>query len=703
MLAAMRPPPQRLLLPLLGSLLLAPVGAQIPVPNQPPARPDPPRAMAIVGATIHSQEPGQVPEVGTVLILGERIQGRVAEGTLSQQVERIDGSGKHLVPGLIDGLVNFDPAHDLLYLAAGVTLVRDMGGDAGQVATLRDASFRDRVPGPALLTAGAVLDGDPPLSAAAVAVDSEDKLRDAIVQLAQAYKVDFLSIQPNFKLELLPALARLSREQEREIWGLPPRGADLSRLIGWRGVSGLDVLLPKDVQWSFVQGPAFAPGIALMRERGLAVVPLAGEARRRMQRGDPLSPDFELLDSFYEVEWLSEWGLREPRFDERFLETGKRVDQKRLELLKNLHGAGVELLPGSGAPLAWNLPGRALLEELDDWVRAGLPPEEVLALATRGAAALVGQSEERGRIAPGMVADLLLLDGDPRQGLAPLRDPACVVVRGRALSRAAIAQGLDELRDRRRAERERDRQPLVLPELELPPGEPLLAGQVETRYLGKRLSGERFAVLQSEGSNLDVITRLYVPPSGDLAESQLEAAQRLVDGRLTNFAFRLLTGGDELILRGSLVAGQLRLERKYNGSVIATQVTEEQPVAVVLSPLTDTVATALVLGQWPTTGSITVLELADQLEPVLDRWLIQDAPDGSRWVRNQQGWMRFAYRADGAPERISRGTGRQAVEVLPSEVGIDNFGGAGLPVRFVSPVEPQGPKAPGVLEEAGPR
>lgn len=688
---------------LLAGLLLSPAGAQIPVPNQPPARPEAPRALAIVGATIHSQEPGQRPEVGTLLILGERIQGRVAEGTLSAQVERIDGTGKHLVPGLIDGLVNFDPAHDLLYVASGVTLVRDMGGDAGQVTVLRDKSFRDRVPGPALLTAGAVLDGDPPLSAAAVAVDSEDKLQDAIVQLRQAYKVDFLSIQPNFKPELLPALARLAKEQEREIWGLPPRGAALGQLLGWRGVSGLDVLLPKDVQWSFVQGQAFAPAIELVRERGLAIVPVAGEARRRMQRGDPESPDFELLDSFYEVEWLSEWGLREPRFDERFLETGRRVDQKRLELLKSLHAAGVELLPGSSAPLAWNLPGRALLEELDDWVRAGLTPETVLAAATRDAARLVGQGEERGRIAPGLMADLVLLDSDPRESLAPLRDPAWVVVRGRALSRAALREGLEGLRQRRREERERERLPLAMPELELPPGAPLLAGQVETRYLGKRLSGERFAVLRSPEGHLDVVTRLYVPPAGDLAESQLETAQRLVDGRLANFAFRLLTGGDELILRGSVVAGQLRIERKYNGSVIATQVTEERPAVVVLSPLTDTVATALVLGQLPEVGSITVLELADQLEPVLDRWLVQDATDGSRWVRNQQGWMRFAYRADGAPELISRGTGRQAVEVRPTEAGIQDFGGAGLPVRFVPPVEPQGPQLPGAAPEAGPR
>jgi hypothetical protein len=174
----------------------------------------------------------------------------------------------------------------------------------------------------------------------------------------------------------------------------------------------------------------------------------------------------------------------------------------------------------------------------------------------------------------------------------------------------------------------------------------------------------------------------------------LDSAQRLVDGLLEGFAFRLTSGSDELILRGTRVAGSFHLERKWNGSVIATQVTEERPVAVVVSPLTDSIATALILGQRAEVGSINVLELADQLEPVLDRWLVQDAEDGARWVRTQQGFMRFAYGASGEPLVVSRGTGRQQVEARLIEGSLTNYGGPGLPIQFIPPAAAQGPAVP---------
>ncbi|HED67099.1 MAG TPA: hypothetical protein ENJ09_16270, partial [Planctomycetes bacterium] len=147
--------PLRLLLGGLLPLLTAPAPAaqEADVPAE-PTDSAPAPALALVGAVCHTQVAGEEPAVRTVLLRGERI---VAVGTdleLPPGTETLDLTGKHLFPALIDGLVNFDPAHDLLYTATGVGFVRDIGGDPTRLLLQRDPEERARALGPSLATAG---------------------------------------------------------------------------------------------------------------------------------------------------------------------------------------------------------------------------------------------------------------------------------------------------------------------------------------------------------------------------------------------------------------------------------------------------------------------------------------------------------------------------------------------------------------------
>jgi imidazolonepropionase-like amidohydrolase len=74
----------------------------------------------------------------------------------------------------------------------------------------------------------------------------------------------------------------------------------------------------------------------------------------------------------------------------------------------------------------------SLHEELGLLVAAGLPPLQALAAATGNAARLLG-ADSLGRIAPGAVADLVVLDADPTADIAATRRIAWVMVRGRII------------------------------------------------------------------------------------------------------------------------------------------------------------------------------------------------------------------------------------------------------------------------------
>ena len=86
-----------------------------------------------------------------------------------------------------------------------------------------------------------------------------------------------------------------------------------------------------------------------------------------------------------------------------------------LRLLKALHDAGVTIIPGTDA-----LSGYTLHHELELYTRAGIAPAEVLRMATLTPALVMGVNKDRGLIAPGKFADMILVEGDPTKNIRDL-------------------------------------------------------------------------------------------------------------------------------------------------------------------------------------------------------------------------------------------------------------------------------------------
>jgi imidazolonepropionase-like amidohydrolase len=108
-----------------------------------------------------------------------------------------------------------------------------------------------------------------------------------------------------------------------------------------------------------------------------------------------------------------------------------------LRLLKALYDAGITIVPGTD-----NLAGYMLHHELELYVQAGIPAAEVLRMATLTPALVMGVDKDRGVIAPGKLADMILIDGDPTRNIRDINKITTVIKGGKTIDPAAIEKAL---------------------------------------------------------------------------------------------------------------------------------------------------------------------------------------------------------------------------------------------------------------------
>ena len=108
-----------------------------------------------------------------------------------------------------------------------------------------------------------------------------------------------------------------------------------------------------------------------------------------------------------------------------------------LRLLKAVHDAGVTIIPGTDS-----LAGYVLAHELELYVKAGIEPAEVLRLATLTPAIVMGVAKDRGLIAAGKLADMIIIDGDPTKKMSDIRKVTTVIKGGKVYDPAAIEKAL---------------------------------------------------------------------------------------------------------------------------------------------------------------------------------------------------------------------------------------------------------------------
>ena len=400
----------------------------------------------------------------TVVIRGTRI---VAEGPSSSvsvpaNARVIDGRGKFLIPGLWDMHVHLamPGGKDVLplYIANGVTGVRDMAGDWPTLTAWRREVANGSVIGPRIVASGPYLEGgDVPIPHILVRTPADAAPAvDSLVRLG----VDFIKVHGQLTRESYFAIARAARARKVAFAG------HVSRLVGAAdasdsGQASIEHILaiPNSCTRaeSISLAPRFTVQAALGRCSSASLAPLAEKLRRNGTHVVPTlvaqlevarwpkrdlpgdSVQHYLPDSMrkYVAEIFPMVDSVPPGADI----VGLQLFDKRVATAGLLHRAGVTVLVGTDAPLRNSPPGFGLHEEMLLLTRAGMTPFEVIRAATLESARFMGLSDSLGTIGVGKVADIVLLSANPLTDIRNSSRTEYVVSNGRIYSVRRDAQG----------------------------------------------------------------------------------------------------------------------------------------------------------------------------------------------------------------------------------------------------------------------
>ena len=440
-----------------------------------------PTELAIHNVTVIDVASGARAPGSTVLIKGNRIAavGPIASVTIPSGARRVDGGGKYLIPGLWDMHVHLSMTGSsalALFLANGVTGVRDMGGDVTRVIPWRDSVARGTLPGPRIFTAGSIVErgnwiravrglGEKLKQPGLIAemdrrlpLDSASdgpRLVDSLVKLG----VNFIKIRNFPSPPVYFAFARAARERGLRISGHAPPPAIIGQVSDSGFVSfehsildfvkgglvgGFDAMAPTDRAALFARfarnGTAFDPTLISSKSRFIA-----DSTIERMIADSSATdrPELRYASPTVRHEWRDQLDMR--KADDK-LDWGPTY-QSTLRDVREMAASGMPILAGTDVPVVTLIPGYSLHDELELLVKeAGLTPLAALAAATTNPATVLGMADSVGLVKAGYVADLLLLDRDPTQDISATRALSVVIRSGKALNRTE----LDRLREQGR-------------------------------------------------------------------------------------------------------------------------------------------------------------------------------------------------------------------------------------------------------------
>lgn len=404
----------------------------------------------------------------TVVMEGDRIIAVGAARTLHapRGSRVVPGRGRFLIPGLWDAHAHLVLAGDAalpLYLANGVTSIRDMGGDLARLRAMQLGAE----PRPTLYLSGPVIEGDWWLDAVAKAAETLPvfktypflsmtprlrlaKAEDAagLVDRLQRERVDQIKFR-NLRKAAFLALAASARARGMRLTGHAP--ADIG--IGEAAEAGLSSIEHMDtVSESLGDAPDLERRAQFdrMARAGTSLTPtlvttiayrITPDARAYAVISDTanhLDPRRRFLSRDMLAAWkfgLDIKQLEGPTPDGFW---AKAFDREVADL-KLAHSAHVPLMVGTDLGVSLIYPGYSVHEEMQALVTyGGLTPLEALRAATLTPAAVITGDPAAGRIAPGAVANLVLLARDPLGDIRAAADIDAVVVAGRLLGRSDL-------------------------------------------------------------------------------------------------------------------------------------------------------------------------------------------------------------------------------------------------------------------------
>ncbi|MBS1874217.1 MAG: amidohydrolase family protein [Acidobacteria bacterium] len=409
---------------------------------------------------------GPVPH-STIVIKDERIVtlGPVAKVATPPGARVIEGAGRYVIPGLWDMHVHLWHSQNQLpvYVANGVTGVRDMGSDFVRTNAWREAVEAGKAIGPHVVTSGPAVAGKKPDDdklPVIVAVDAE-AARRAFDQLDDM-GVDFVKVLTDLPRQSYFALAERARKWRGTVAGHIPAAVTAREAINARQASvehlfGLFVAcssMEERVRAGQADAAMAVKTFDEEKARELFKQSALFETRQtptltlweRMSRTEAAArvhdPRLRYVPQAIRATWPKAEEELKPLPDDEAAAMRAQVDvaYRMVRLMKE---TGVEIMAGTDTGDPYTVPGVTLQRELELLVKAGLTPAQALETATVIPARFLGWEESMGTLKAGMVADLVVLDANPLADIRNVSKVSGVAVRGRYLQRSQIRAILD--------------------------------------------------------------------------------------------------------------------------------------------------------------------------------------------------------------------------------------------------------------------
>lgn len=387
--------------------------------------------------------------LSTVVVMRDRIT-RILPGdggTVPPGEAVIEGEGGTLYPGLADMHSHTTVDSGLFYLAAGVTLTRDMGNDNTFLQGLLPLIDSGTVAGPRIVVNG-FIEGRSPYSARlGFVVGSLPEAIDAVHWYADRGYFEiklYNSFDPAWVNPVTTEAHRLGMGVTGHVpaFDTPDRAiadgydtiAHVNQLmLGWLLDPAEDTRTPLRLT-----GMARAADLDLTSPRVRRTVDLMVAHHTALDTTAVILERLMLSRASQvaagDADYLSHMPIGYQRYRSRtFVPLKDAVEDARyraafdkvLQTLKMLHSAGIRLLPGTD-----DVTGFTAQREVVLYVQAGIPPAQALRLATLGAAEYLRLDHDRGTIEPGKLADFVLVPGDPVQDITAIRRPRLVAHAG---------------------------------------------------------------------------------------------------------------------------------------------------------------------------------------------------------------------------------------------------------------------------------
>ncbi len=415
------------------------------------SRPD---TTALLDFGVLDLDRGQVESGLTVLVAEGRVLevAPAADVELPAWVHRIQGRGRTLAPGLVDAHVHMDSTDLPLFLANGITGIRDLNGSESRLRW-RDAVAEGALPGPRMLVSTPLLAGTPFQVRHELLRDSADAARRLRDMIGQGY--DYAKIYDGLSVPVYQALVAVAHEAGLPLTGHIPADVGLAgALAAGQSLEHAEKIVMAQLGHGLADLDQLEDAADAIARAGVVVTPtLAVQEVLNAARDSAFdrrfeAPEMAYVDSATLAWWSSlRGGGMQPRMVEgqpwtvRFMEAQRR-------LVRDLAARDVPIMAGTDTPNPLMVPGFSLHDELDALVRAGLSAQAALRAATVVPGEILPWDVKTGRIQAGYAADMVAVDGNPLVDLSILRHPSAVMAAGRWLDRQALDRLLSEARRR---------------------------------------------------------------------------------------------------------------------------------------------------------------------------------------------------------------------------------------------------------------